>query len=142
LIVAIGRGFELPARKIFGWLWRIGKSIIPIIRDPSKSVQDYTVFSFDDLFFVPSSTPGSHIRAIREGDWTYAVYFGFDGAGVEYELYNIKNDPGQMTNLVFKNPTRDIKKEWARLHQMLTDRLVAFANLPDSFGWPLQPVIV
>jgi len=83
LIVAIGRGFELPARKIFGWLWRIGKSIIPIIRDPSKSVQDYTVFSFDDLFFVPSSTPGSHIRAIREGDWTYAVYFGFDGAGVE-----------------------------------------------------------
>jgi arylsulfatase A-like enzyme len=120
----------------------IGKSIVPIIRDPSKSVQDYTVFSFDDLFFVPSSTPGSHIRAIREGDWTYAVYFGLDGAGVEYELYNIKNDPAQMTNLVFKNPTRDIKKEWARLHQMLTDRLVAFANLPDSFGWPLQPVIV
>jgi choline-sulfatase len=122
--------------------YAIGKSIVPIIRDPSKSVQDYTVFSFDDLFFVPSSTPGSHIRAIREGDWTYAVYFGLDGAGVDYELYNIKNDPGQMTNLVFKNPSRDVKKEWARLHRMLTDRLIAFANLPDSFGWPLQPVVV
>ncbi len=59
-----------------------------------------------------------------------------------YELYNIKNDPGQMNNLVYKNPTRDTRKEWARLHQMLTDRLVAFANLPDNFGWPLQPVIV
>jgi arylsulfatase A-like enzyme len=126
----------------------IGKSIVPIMRDPSTTVQDHTIFSFDDLFFVPASAPGSHIRAIREGDWTYAVYFGLDGAGLEYELYNIRSDPGQMDNLVFrnptrdtKNPTRDTKKEWARLHRRLTDRLVASANLPDSFGWPLEPVI-
>jgi arylsulfatase A-like enzyme len=119
----------------------IGKSIVPIIRDPSKTVQDHTIFSFDDLFFVPASAAGGHIRAVREGDWTYAVYFGLDGAGLEYELYNLKSDPGQMTNLVHGNPTRDTKREWARLHKILTERLVASANLPDSFGWPLQPAL-
>ena len=117
----------------------IGKSIIPVLRDPSQSVQDHTIFSFDDRFFLPPSTPGGHIRAIRQGDWTYAVYFGLDGSGLEYELYNIKNDPGQMSNLLYGKPTRDIEQEWARLHKILTDRLVVSANLPDDFGWPLQP---
>ena len=117
----------------------IGKSIVPVMRDPSQSVQDHTIFSFDDRFFLPASTPGGHIRAIREGDWTYAVYFGLDGSGLEYELYNIKNDPGQMSNLLYGKPTRDIEQEWARLHKILTDRLVISANLPDDFGWPLRP---
>jgi choline-sulfatase len=117
----------------------IGKSIVPVMRDPSQSVQDHTIFSFDDRFFLPASTPGGHIRAIREGDWTYAVYFGLDGSGLEYELYNIKNDPDQMSNLLYGKPTRDIEQEWARLHKILTDRLVVSANLPDDFGWPLRP---
>ena len=121
--------------------YAIGKSIVPIIRDPSKTVQDHTIFSFDDLFFVPASAAGGHIRAVREGDWTYAVYFGLDGAGLEYELYNLKNDPGQMNNLLHRKPTPDTRKEWGRLHKILTERLVASANLPDSFGWPLQPAL-
>ena len=37
--------------------------------------QDHTLFSFDDVFFVPPTAPNSHIRAMREGDWTYAAYF-------------------------------------------------------------------
>jgi choline-sulfatase len=121
--------------------YAIGKSIVPIIRDPSKTVQDHTIFSFDDLFFVPASAAGGHIRAVREGDWTYAVYFGLDGAGLESELYNLKNDPGQMNNLLHRKPTPDTRKEWGRLHKILTERLVASANLPDSFGWPLQPAL-
>jgi arylsulfatase A-like enzyme len=120
----------------------IGKGIVPVMRDPSTAVQDYTLFSFDDRFFVPTNTPGGHTRAIRHGDWTYAVYFGLDGSGLEYELYNIKSDPGQMNDLVYGNPTHDTKTEWARLHSLLTDRLVAGANLPDNFSWPPQPVIV
>jgi choline-sulfatase len=119
----------------------IAKSIVPVIRDPSKSVQDHTIFSFDDRFFLPVTATGNHIRAVREGDWTYAVYFGLDGSGLEYELYNLKNDPGQMTNLLYGSPTRDARQEWDRLHRLLTDRLVASANLPDNFGWPLQPAL-
>jgi choline-sulfatase len=36
----------------------IGKSIVPIIRDPSKTVQDHTIFSYDDTFFLPAGAPG------------------------------------------------------------------------------------
>src|ERR1700731_2738543 len=75
--------------------------------------------------FLPPRTSGGHIRAIREGDWTYAVYFGLDGSGLEYELYNIKNDLGQMTNLLHGKPTRDTKQEWARLHKILTDGAIS-----------------
>jgi choline-sulfatase len=117
----------------------IGKSLVPVMRDPSQSVRDHTLFSYDDLFFLPPSVPGGHIRAVREGDWTYAVYFGLDGSGLEYELYDIKNDLGQMTNLLHGTPTRDVKSEWARLHKKLTDGLVVSANLPDDFAWPLAP---
>src|SRR5262249_35112262 len=117
----------------------IAKSIVPVIRNPSQSVQDHTIFSFDDRFFLPVNATGNHIRAVREGDWTYAVYFGLDGSGLEYELYNLRSDPGQMTNLLYGSPTRDARQEWGRLHRLLTDRLVASANLPDNFGWPLQP---
>ena len=126
---------RIPEPESYG----IGRSIVPVIRDPSQSVQDHTIFSYDDVFFLPPGASGGHIRAIREGDWTYAVYFGLDGSGLEYELYNIKTDLGQMANLLHGEPTRDTKQEWARLHEILTDRLVASANLPDDFGWPLQP---
>ena len=119
----------------------IGRSIVPVMRDPSRSVQDHTIFSYDDVFFLPPGVPGGHIRAIREGDWTYAVYFGLDGSGLEYELYNLKNDLEQMTNLLHGVPPRDIKQEWGRLHKILTGRLVDSANLPDDFGWPIEPAL-
>ena len=118
----------------------IGKSIVPIIQDPSKTVQDHTLFSYDDVFFVPASAPGGHIRATREGDWTYAVYFSMDGSALEYELYNITSDPGQMNNLLHGKPIVDVRKEWARLHNILTRGLVDAANLPTGFQWPLWPV--
>jgi hypothetical protein len=28
-------------------------------------VQDHTIFSYDDVFFLPPGAPGGHIRAIR-----------------------------------------------------------------------------
>jgi arylsulfatase A-like enzyme len=121
--------------------YALGKSIVPVIRDPSKSVHSFTTFSYDDLMILPPSFPGGHIRAVREGDWTYAVYFGLDGSGLDYELYNIKSDPGQLDNLLYQRPApADVKREWLRLHRLLTARLVEVANLPDSFSWPIEPI--
>ncbi len=109
------------------------------MKDPSTRVQDHTVFSFDDLFFLPADVPAGHIRAIREGDWTYAVYFGMEGGKAEYELYNIKTDPLQLDNLAHGAPNPGARKEWARLHRILTDSFIDASNLPDSFTWPLEP---
>ncbi len=117
----------------------IGNSIVPIVQDPSKTVQDHTLFSYDDVFFVPASASSGHIRAIREDDWTYAVYFSMDGSGIEYELYNIQSDPGQMNNLLHGKPTEDVRKEWARLHDKLTRSLYDAGNLPNGFQWPIWP---
>ena len=84
---------------------------------------------------LPPSFPGGHIRAVREGDWTYAVYFGLDGSGLDYELYNIKSDPGELDNLLYQRPApADVKKEWRRLHRLLTASLVEVANLPDTIA--------
>jgi choline-sulfatase len=58
--------------------YALGKSIVPVIRDPSQHVQEHTVFSFDDLFFLPAGYPGAHVRAIRASEWTYATYFGLE----------------------------------------------------------------
>ena len=114
---------------------------MPVIRDPSKSVHSFTTFSYDDLMILPPSFPGGHIRAVREGDWTYAVYFRPDGSGLDYELYNVKSDPGQLNNLLYQRSSPpDARKEWLRLHLLLTARLVEVANLPDTFSWPIEPV--
>jgi hypothetical protein len=60
---------------------------------------------------------------------------------VEYELYNIKSDPLQLTNLLHGTPTPELRSEWKRLHRVLTARFVDAGNLPDSFSWPIDPTL-
>jgi choline-sulfatase len=120
----------------------IGKSLVPVIKDPATRVQDHLLFSYDDRFFLPSGFPGGHLRALVEDEWTYAVYFGLDGSGLEYELYNRKTDRGQLDNLLFDTPAADLKTEWTRLHRTLTNRLVETSNLPNSFVWPFEPLML
>lgn len=116
-----------------------GKSIVPVLQNPRASVQDSILFTYDDVFILPTGTPGAHIRAIREGDWTYAAYFGLDGSGLSYELYDLSTDPGQLLNLVYDSPSKAVIKEWRRLHTQLTQRLIDVGNLPTGFSWPLNP---
>jgi len=118
--------------------YALGKSIARVIADPKQSTQDHLLFSFDDDFFLPYGFPGSHIRGLIDGDWTYAAYFSLDGGGVEYELYDRQADPLQMKNLLFANPGADVKKEWARLHQKMTQRFIDTSNLPNTFEWPIS----
>ena len=44
-----------------------------------------------------------------------------------------------MSNLLHGTPTADVKKEWARLHDKLTQSLYDAGNLPDGFQWPIWP---
>jgi choline-sulfatase len=115
----------------------VGKSLVPVLLDSTTSVQDSVLFAFDDNFIL-DDIAGSHIRAIREGNWTYAAYYGPDGTGFEFELYNLTNDPDQMTNLVF-NPTPEIIPEWLRLHQVLIDKMAETNSAPLGFAFPTDP---
>jgi arylsulfatase A-like enzyme len=117
----------------------VGRSIAPLIRGAATGVQDSVLFSYDDVFGLPAGAPGANLRALRKGDWTYAIYFGVDGGGVEYELYDLVTDPLQLKNLLHNSPPADIRSEWAALHEALTHKLVEAGNLPLDFPWPLAP---
>jgi hypothetical protein len=62
--------------------WQPVTSNVPVLRDPSRGVQDAILFAFDDSFLL-SDVPGSHIRALRDAQWTYAVYYGSKGVRFE-----------------------------------------------------------
>jgi choline-sulfatase len=118
----------------------VGRSLAPVIRRPSNAaVQDSILFAYDDVFGLPAGAPGANIRALRKGDWTYAVYFGLDGDGIDYELYDLRTDPLQLHNLLHDTPPAGIRSEWAALHEALTEKLISAGNLPLHFPWPNSP---
>ncbi|MEW6271807.1 MAG: sulfatase-like hydrolase/transferase [Thermodesulfobacteriota bacterium] len=116
-----------------------GVSVAPVLSHPHFSVQDGILFTFDDVFNLPADVPGGHIRALRTGDWTYAVYFDLVGGPFEYELYDLASDPGQLDNLVFGSPPPAVRAEWNRLHAQLTARMLAADAMPDGLDWPVRP---
>lgn len=116
-----------------------GHSIVSIIKNPASSVQNSILFTFDDFFFLPLDVPGGHIRAIREGDWLYAVYYSEDGSLFEYEMYNLSQDPGQLHNLLYGNIAPHDAQEAHRLHLLLKEKIDYCQAIPQNLTWPLQP---
>ena len=116
-----------------------GVSIVPILENKADSVQNAILFTYDDNFFLPTDVPGGHIRAIRQGDWVYAVYYSEKGSDFEYEMYNLKKDPGQLHNLLHKDISPEIAMEANKLHHNLKEKIDQAAALPVGFPWPTKP---
>lgn len=116
-----------------------GISIVPVLKNPVASVQDSILFTYDDIFFLPSDVPGGHIRAIREGDFVYAVYYSENGTSFEYEMYNIRKDPGQLHNLLHGQIETQDASEARRLHLLLKEKIDHSQALPEGFPWPPSP---
>jgi arylsulfatase A-like enzyme len=113
-----------------------GRDLTPILSDPNASVQDVLHFTYED---DPFPVKGADcIRAIVEPDWKYAVYYDpYTGAPTEYEMYDLKRDPLEMTNLAHAShstPASDIER--ARLHRRLTDVMQTNGTAPDEIRWP------
>lgn len=117
----------------------VGKSQVPVLIDPTTSVRDDVLFAFDDCFFLPCDAPASHIRALRDERYTYAVYYSADGTAFEYELYDNQTDPYQMTNLTV-DPSPSTTALWSTLHTRLTRSLAENLAAPTGFDWPDEPV--
>jgi uncharacterized sulfatase len=72
-----------------------GVSLTPLFRDPQAGLPRDTLYWH--LPHYHHSTPAS---AIRRGDWKLIEFFE-DGA---FELYNLRNDPSERTNLANREP--------------------------------------
>jgi arylsulfatase A-like enzyme len=113
-----------------------GRDLGPILSNPKASVQDVLHFTYeDDVFPVKGA---DCIRAIVEPGWKYAVYYDpFTGAPTEYEMYDLRRDPLEMTNLAHAaNTTPDSEIERARLHQRLIAVMDENGTTPDEIRWP------
>lgn len=123
----------------------VGKSQVPVLRDPSTSVRDGSVFAFDDIFGARLTSAASHIRALLKQRHTYAVYFTAEFAGEEgrsaitakppyqVELYDRREDPGELDNLLWE-PDTAVTALWKDLHDELTAAMEEMGSLPA--GWP------
>jgi len=117
----------------------VGKSQVSVLKNPEVAARDDVLFAYDDNFIYDADElPGSHIRALRENRYTYAVYFSADGSQIEFELYDNGVDAGQMNNLLHQ-PAAGVTPLWNDLHAKLTARMQDASMVPAGFAWPKDP---
>jgi len=78
--------------------------------------QQYVVFTYDDFqagqASGPHIPPPNHIVAIREQRWKLARYYDVDGnVADEWEMYDLRDDPLETTNLADPGYTRTSKQK-------------------------------
>ncbi|OGP55862.1 MAG: hypothetical protein A2V67_12420 [Deltaproteobacteria bacterium RBG_13_61_14] len=85
-----------------------GRDLSPVLQDPARgSVQDEILYHQGWELEVGLSKQSrtsafshpAHVRCLRDREWKYAYYFSPDHDQVEHELYHLKDDPLEMTNL-------------------------------------------
>ena len=120
-----------------------GTDLTPIIQqaiqtraNPTTKVQDSILFTTDETIGSRPSDPSScppttlfvhqpaHIRCLCEENWKFALYF--DPANrnlVDYELYDLVNDPHETRNLGRPGTPDFNKAKWHEMCQKLVRKL-------------------
>jgi arylsulfatase A-like enzyme len=120
-----------------GYTFR-GEDLSPAIKNPDTTaeLQGAILFTFDDFRSgygnnVDPMPTANRVRCIREKKWKYGYYFyiappeveGPQSYPMEYEMYDLENDPTELDNLA--NPANAryndtaIAAERVRLHAQL-----------------------
>jgi arylsulfatase A-like enzyme len=97
-----------------------------ILRRSARPPQTYTVFTYDDWqsgqATGPYPKPPNHIVSIREHRYKIARYYDADGkVPPQWEMYDLKTDPLERTNLAYKQHRRTPEqgREFRRLKRKL-----------------------
>jgi arylsulfatase A-like enzyme len=102
----------------------------------AKPVQDYVVFTYDDVQSgqnnPPYPKPPNHIVSIREGRWKLAKYFAVEQKNPvppQWEMYDLKTDPLEQHNIAHESAKRtplqeeELKRLKRKLAQVQKTRL-------------------
>jgi choline-sulfatase len=97
-----------------------------ILSRTPKPSQGYTVFTYDDYQSGQSSgpypRPPNHVVSIREQRYKLARYYDADGkVPDQWEMYDLKADPLERTNLAYRHYKRtpDQERQYRRLRRKL-----------------------
>jgi choline-sulfatase len=97
-----------------------------ILSPSPRPGQDYTVFTYDDWqsgqASGPYPQPPNHVVSIREHRYKLARYYDADGQVPEqWEMYDLKTDPLERTNLAYRHYQRtpEQEREFRRLQRKL-----------------------
>jgi choline-sulfatase len=97
-----------------------------ILRRSTRPPQSYTVFTYDDWqsgqSHGPYPQPPNHIVSIREERYKIARYYDVHGkVPPQWEMYDLKTDPLERTNLAYKHYRRtpEQEREYKRLRRKL-----------------------
>jgi choline-sulfatase len=97
-----------------------------ILSQSPKPTQDYTVFTYDDFQSGqakgPYPRPPNHVVSIREQRYKLARYYDAKGkVPDQWEMYDVKTDPLERTNLAYKHHKRtaEQQRQYRRLRRKL-----------------------
>ena len=120
----------------------VGTSLMPVLLDPTMSVQEFVHFTYDD--WGKAGDP-CVIRGIRSQQWAYAVYLdsvasetsGFSDA--DWEMYDLTKDPEERVNLAGQGLNEQIVLDWCLQVAMITKGTAPkwYGTFPGK-NWPPQ----
>jgi choline-sulfatase len=107
-----------------------GKDYSSLVLQPKKdkTVQDYVVFTYDDVQSGQKKGPypkaPNHIVSIREKRWKLAKYYAVEPkkpTPPQWEMYDLRDDPEETENLAYKDYKRSPlqEREYQRLKKKL-----------------------
>lgn len=99
-----------------------GRSLLPLLRDPQAPWRED--FFYEHLY-RNSPTPPDRIEpseGVRTRDWKYIVWVDQTGPARE-ELYDLRHDPLEMTNLAADPAAREQLEQLRRRHEAFTREL-------------------
>ena len=125
-----------------------GRSMLPMWSNPETSGRDFVLFAQDWAWYDGLVNTRYASRGIFDGRFKYSRYYGIGGSSTtrgtpiehpkvvganshfddqEHELYDLRDDPGELVNLAMDRSRREEVRDW--YHRLLAAETEEFASL-------------
>jgi len=106
-----------------------GKSLLPLIQDQA----DFQETAFSETspcgYSCPKRLENNRLFAVRTNEWKLISKYYTDSAETHYELYNLKDDPGE---------TRDVIEQYPEIAEQFKQGLQQWMEAPAQFSYQPQ----